>query len=95
MKSIIKMECNNYEPATLLDFSNEACGIIDTMAGGKPGQWLSSVIVDYHSVVNGVMPESNCGEMADVVPALRLLIKQNAIVIAELEKLKEDSNDRT
>lgn len=72
-----------------LTFSDDAIEIMDRDGPpGRLGDWLSAIIVNYHDVVNGIVPESNCGELADIVPALRLIAKQNALILAELSILK-------
>lgn len=73
-----------------LTFSDEAVAIMDQCAPGNGvGEWLSRLVVDYYMLTNGVMPVTGCGDFADIVPAMRMVLQQNAIIYAKLQQISE------
>jgi len=47
------------------------------------------LIVHHHEVVNGVLATPDCGELSDVVPTLRMIVEQNALLLSEILQLRE------
>lgn len=72
-----------------LTFSDEAIAIMDAEGPkGALGEWISEIIVSCFAATNGIVLDASCGELGSISPALTTLLRQNAMILAELEKLR-------